>query len=107
MAAPQLTPREDTRRRALDTLMRALDVKDARIAPIVGISRSAVQAWRSGGVRLREDQIEAAAVALAVPPHVFDLTPDDVLRWLADNQPERVFASSGWFRQTAELATAS
>lgn len=97
MTAPQLTMREDTRRRALDTTMRALDVKDAHLAVRLGISRSAAQSWRSGGVRLREDQVEAAAEALGVPVALMDLAPDDVLRWLADNRRDEVFASSGWF----------
>ncbi len=84
--------------------MRALDVKDPHLAPTLGISRSAVQARRNGKVRLREDQIEEMAVALGVPPELFDLTVDQTLRWLADNRSEQVYAASGWLHGTAGLA---
>lgn len=99
--AVTLTPREDTRRRALDTIMRALDVKDAHLAPKLGISRSAVQNRRSGGVRLREDQVEEMADALGVPSDLFAMEVPDIFRWLADNRSEQVFAASGWFWPTA------
>lgn len=99
MAAPQLTPREDRRRRALDTIMRTLDVTDAGLAVSLGISRSGVQNRRSGGVRLREDQVEDMATALDVPPDLFDMDVRDVLRWLADNRGDEVFAASGWLSQ--------
>lgn len=91
-----LTPREDRHRRALDTIMRALDVKDAHLAPKLDLTRSAVQARRAGGVRLREDQCEDMALALEVPYALFNMDVPDVLRWLADNRREQVFAASGW-----------
>lgn len=99
--AATLTPREDRRRRALDTIMRALDVKDANLALILGISRSAIQARRSGGVKLREDQCDEMAVALDVPVLLFDVEVTEVLKWLADNRSEQVYAASGWLCQTA------
>lgn len=99
MPKPTLTPREDRRRRALDTIMRALDVKDAHLAVRVGIARSAVQNRRSGGVKLREDQVEEMAQALDVPADLFELEVTDVLKWLADNRGEQVFAASGWLSQ--------
>lgn len=91
-----LTPREDIRRRALETIMRTLDVKDADLAPKLQISRSAVQSRRSGGVRLREDQVEEMAEALNVPADLFGMAVPAILRWLADNRSEQVFAASGW-----------
>lgn len=91
-----LTPREDRHRRALDTLMRTLDVKDATLATMLGISRSAVQARRSGGVKLRQDQCDEMAAALGVPVLLFEMDVTEVLKWLADNRREQVFAASGW-----------
>lgn len=102
MAAPTLTPREDRRRRALETIMRTLDVKDAVLASQLGITRSAVQSRRSGGVKLREDQIDAMAEALGVPSMLFEVPADEVLRWLADNRREQVYAASGWFSASPE-----
>lgn len=102
--AANLTPREDRRRRALETIMRTLDVKDASLAVTLGISRSAIQARRNGGVRLREDQCEEMAAGLGVPYELFDMEATDVLRWLADNRAEQVFAASGWSSQFPSLA---
>lgn len=82
--------------------MRALDVKDAQLAPVLGISRSAVQGWRTGGVRLRADQCEQAAAALGVPFDLFEEEVDGVLRWLADNRREQVYAASGWFSEFSD-----
>lgn len=79
--------------------MRALNVKDAHLAVALGISRSAVQARHSkDGVKLREDQCEEMAEALGVPAELFDLEVPEVLRWLADNRGDEVFAASGWLR---------
>jgi transcriptional regulator with XRE-family HTH domain len=105
--AANLTPREDDRRRALDTIMRALDVKDAHLAVAVGVSRSAIQSRRSGGVRLREDQCEQMAAALGVPFDLFAMEAPEILRWLADNRREQIYSASGWLRATAGLARAS
>lgn len=102
-----LTQREDMRRRSLDTIMRALDVTDASLADSINISRSAVQSRRRGGVKLREDQCDQMAAALGVPALLFDMDASDVLRWLADNRREQVFAASGWFSANAALAAAS
>lgn len=81
--------------------MRTLDVTDARLATALGISRSAVQSRRNGGVKLREDQCDEMAQALGVPVDLFDTPAAAVLRWLADNRPEQVFAASGWFSRSA------
>ena len=83
--------------------MRALDVKDGHLAVTLAISRSAVQARRNGHVRLREDQCEDMAAALGVPYELFDMDVPNILRWLADNRREQVFAASGWLRATAGL----
>lgn len=103
---PTLTPREDRRRRALDVIMRTLNISDQeqsdRLARIeVTLKRSGVQAHRAGGVKLREDQIDAHAAALDIPALVFELAPTDVVIWLAENRSEQVFAASGWFSTTA------
>lgn len=98
---PNLTPREDQRRRALDTMMRALDITDAELADRLKLSRSAIQQRRKGGVKLREDQCDEMAFAIGVPPELFDTPMPEVLRWLADNRAEQVFAASGWFRPDA------
>lgn len=95
--ALHLSPKEDLRRRALDTVMRALDITDAEMATMIGMSRSAIQQRRRGGVKLREEQADEMADALGVPRDLFVATPAEVLVWLANNQRERVMAASGWF----------
>ncbi len=101
-----LTAREDQRRRALDTIMRALDVKDAHLGVALKISRSAVQNRRSGGVKLREDQVDEMADALHVPAELFGCDVPEVLRWLADNRSEQVYLASGWLVGTADRGCA-
>jgi transcriptional regulator with XRE-family HTH domain len=76
-------------------MMRALGVNDGDLAGRLSISRSAIQQWRTGKVKLREDQRDEMALALGVPAELFDQPTDEVLRWLADNRPEQVFAASG------------
>lgn len=100
----RLTPREDRRRRALDAIMRNLDITDKALGERLGIARSAVQQWHCKPPRttkLREDQLDALAEALDVPAWLFDEDPPEVLRWLADNRTQQVYAASGWLRQTA------
>ncbi len=82
--------------------MRALDVKDAHLANTLGLTRSAVQARRAGNVKLREDQCDEMASALGVPPLLLDVDVPEVLKWLADNRREQVYAASGWFTGSAD-----
>lgn len=84
--------------------MRSLHISDGQLAGRLGISRSGVQYRRAGGVRLREDQVDEMAEAIGVPALVFELSPDEVLRWLADNRSEQVFAASGWLWPTHHVA---
>lgn len=100
---PHLTPREQRAYRALDTIMRGLDVPDAELAARMGtVTRSTVQQRRHGWVKLRPEQIDDMAAALNVPSMLFGMDPPDVLRWLADNMGEQVFAASGWLWGTAD-----
>lgn len=95
-----LTPHEDTQRRALDTILRTLDLTDGQHAVTVGLSRSTVRSHRRGEVRLRADQIAVHAEALGVPVDLFDQPATEVLVWLANNKRERVLAASGWLKQS-------
>lgn len=81
--------------------MRNLDINDRALAARLGRTRSAVQQWHCKpphAVKLREDQLDELAAALGVPASLFDQDVPEVLRWLADNRSEQVFAASGWLR---------
>lgn len=92
-----LTERENRYRVALDVLMNNLGWTNPRMAKALNLSAETIRTRRQpGGVKLRPDQVEAHAEVLGVPVEVFDMTHDEVLRWLADNRPEQVFAASGW-----------
>lgn len=100
-----LTEREERQRVALNVLMHALHKSDRVVADRAGMKRSTLQKWRSvGGVKFRAEQIELLADALEVPPEVFDLPADELLRWLADRS-DLVVASCRWSVQPFALAS--
>lgn len=97
---PHLTPREQRSYRALGTIMRGLGIADSTLAAQMGdVTRSTIQQRRTGFVKLRQDQLEEMADALAIPVELFDMDPPAVLRWLADNRGEQVLAASGWLSE--------
>ena len=65
------------------------------------MKRQALQDRRKGNTRIRIGDVDAFAAAFGVNVLLFSLEPTEALHYLADNHPDLVFASSGWFSETA------
>ena len=72
----------------LALLMRWRDIRDAELAQLTGMSRTAIGARRTGVTRMTAGDMAELARALGTDPRVFLVggDDDDVLRWALDHQ---------------------
>lgn len=88
-----LSPAEERSRRVLGIAMRLLDHDDADLASVLGLSRQAGQQRRTGGSRLRQQDVEDIASAWDLPIDLFRMEPADALDWLVRNKRHEVVGS--------------
>lgn len=81
-----LSPAEERSRRVLGIAMRLLDRDDADLATVLGLSRQAAQQRRTGGARLRQQDVEDIAAAWDLPIDLFRMEPEPAVGWLLENR---------------------
>jgi hypothetical protein len=81
-----LSPAEERSRRALGIAMRLLDRDDADLASVLSLSRQAAQQRRTGGARLRQQDVEDIATAWDLPVDLFRMEAEEAVGWLLDNR---------------------
>jgi hypothetical protein len=74
--------------------MRLLGNDDADLAAVLGLSRQAAQQRRTGGARLRPQDMEDIADAWQLPIELFRMDPTDALDWLVNERRMQVLQAS-------------
>lgn len=89
---------EQTRRtaRTIDTLRRLRGFTDQTLADHAGMSRSQIEARRSGRTAIDLDDLERIAVALDVPTPVLLMEPHEAVKYAAEAGVDLGFPLSGW-----------
>jgi transcriptional regulator with XRE-family HTH domain len=73
--------------RTLNALKNYYELSDEELGQMAGMSRSAVQARRTGTSALSADDMDAFCRVFAIPPEVLLMSVGDALRWVLDNDP--------------------
>lgn len=85
MTTHALAPSEDQARIVFDLLVRISGLSNAAMGKRIGVSGSSIQAKRAGTTPISLGDADRYAIALGVPREILNLTPQLVLRWIADN----------------------
>jgi hypothetical protein len=86
----RLSPAEERSHRILGITMLLLGYDDQHLADVLGLSRQAGRQRRTGGTRLRQQDLEDISASWNLPIGLFRMTPLDAAHWLLNERGAQI-----------------